>query len=94
MPAVPVTVRADLTDAQWKLLEPLLPRGRKRGVRPSGAGRSSQSLLVTISPAFCATPQYRGIADIVSPPPGAAGLGTIAGGPVRDDSDGVRGGPR
>ena len=31
MPTVPVTGRFDLTDAQWAVLEPLLPRGRKPG---------------------------------------------------------------
>ena len=33
MPTVPVTGRADLTDAQWAVLEPLLPRGNKPGRR-------------------------------------------------------------
>ena len=33
MPTVPVTGRADLTDAQWAVLEPLLPRGKKPGRR-------------------------------------------------------------
>jgi transposase len=28
---LPVTARADLTDAQWAVLEPLLPKGRKSG---------------------------------------------------------------
>jgi transposase len=28
---IPVTARADLTDAQWAVLEPLLPKGRKPG---------------------------------------------------------------
>lgn len=31
MPTVPVTCRFDLTDAQWAVLEPLLPRGKKPG---------------------------------------------------------------
>jgi transposase len=31
VPTVPVTGGADLTDAQWRVLEPLLPRGTKRG---------------------------------------------------------------
>lgn len=31
MPTVPVTGRFDLTDAQWAVLEPLLPRGKKPG---------------------------------------------------------------
>jgi transposase len=31
MPTVPVTGRADLTDAHWMVLEPLLPRGKKPG---------------------------------------------------------------
>ena len=31
MPTVPVTGRADLSDAQWKVLEPLLPCGMKPG---------------------------------------------------------------
>jgi transposase len=31
VPTVPVTGRADLTDAQWAVLEPLLPRGKKPG---------------------------------------------------------------
>lgn len=34
MPAVPVTCRADLTDTQWAVLEPLLPRGKKPGRPP------------------------------------------------------------
>jgi transposase len=33
VPTVPVTGRADLTDAQWAVLEPLLPRGKKPGWR-------------------------------------------------------------
>ena len=33
MPTVPVTGRADLTDAQWTVLERLLPRGKKPGRR-------------------------------------------------------------
>ncbi|MEU8585804.1 ANTAR domain-containing protein [Streptomyces sp. NPDC048664] len=28
--------RGDLTDEQWALLEPLLPKGARRGGRPSG----------------------------------------------------------
>jgi transposase len=31
VPTVPVCGRADLTDAQWAVLEPLLPRGKKPG---------------------------------------------------------------
>ena len=31
MPTVPVSGRADLTDAQWAVLEPLLPVGKKPG---------------------------------------------------------------
>jgi transposase len=31
VPAVPVSGRADLTGAQWAVLEPLLPRGKKPG---------------------------------------------------------------
>jgi transposase len=31
MPTVPVSGRADLSDAQWAVLEPLLPRGKKPG---------------------------------------------------------------
>jgi transposase len=31
VPTVPVTGRFDLTDAQWAVLEPLLPRGKKPG---------------------------------------------------------------
>jgi transposase len=31
VPTVPVSGRADLTDAQWAVLEPLLPRGQKPG---------------------------------------------------------------
>jgi transposase len=33
VPTVPVTGRADLTDAQWAVLEPLLPAGKKPGRR-------------------------------------------------------------
>ena len=39
MPTVPVTGRADLTDAQWAVLEPLLPRGKKPGRPPAWAKR-------------------------------------------------------
>ena len=39
MPAVPVTGRADLTDAQWAVLEPLLPRGVKPGRPPKWTKR-------------------------------------------------------
>jgi transposase len=31
VPTVPASGRADLTDAQWAVLEPLLPRGKKPG---------------------------------------------------------------
>jgi transposase len=31
VPTVPVTGRFDLTDAQWAVLEPLLPRGKRPG---------------------------------------------------------------
>ena len=34
VPTVPVTGRADLTDTQWKVQEPLLPRGNKPGRPP------------------------------------------------------------
>jgi transposase len=34
-----VTERADLTDAQWAVLEPLLPRGRKPGRPPTRTKR-------------------------------------------------------
>jgi transposase len=34
-----VTGRADLTDAQWAVLEPLLPRGTKRGRPPKWTKR-------------------------------------------------------
>lgn len=34
METIPVTGRADLTDAQWAVLEPLLPKGRKPGRPP------------------------------------------------------------
>jgi transposase len=33
MPTVPVSGRADLSDAQWAVLEPLLPKGKKPGRR-------------------------------------------------------------
>ena len=39
MPTVPVTGRFDLTDAQWAVLEPLLPRGKKPGRPPTWARR-------------------------------------------------------
>lgn len=34
MATLAVTARADLTDAQWAVLEPLLPRGKKPGRPP------------------------------------------------------------
>ena len=39
MATLAVTARADLTDAQWAVLEPLLPRGRKPGRPPKQAKR-------------------------------------------------------
>jgi transposase len=39
VPTVPVTGRADLADAQWAVLEPLLPRGRKPGRPPKWTRR-------------------------------------------------------
>ena len=39
MPTVPVTGRADLTDAQWETLEPLLPRVKKPGRPPTWTKR-------------------------------------------------------
>ncbi|PPJ36424.1 IS5/IS1182 family transposase [Nocardia nova] len=39
MTRVAVTRRADLTDAQWRRLEPLLPRGRKAGRPPKWTKR-------------------------------------------------------
>ena len=39
MDTLAVTGRADLTDAQWAVLEPLLPRGRKPGRPPAWTKR-------------------------------------------------------
>ena len=39
VPTLAVTGRADLTDAQWAVLEPLLPRGKKPGRPPDGRRR-------------------------------------------------------
>ena len=39
MATLAVTERADLTDAQWAVLEPLLPRGRKPGRPPKWTKR-------------------------------------------------------
>jgi transposase len=39
VPTAPVTGRADLTDAQWAVLEPLLPRGKKPGRPPTWSRR-------------------------------------------------------
>lgn len=39
MATIPVTRRFDLTDAQWAVLEPLLPRGRKSGRPPKWTKR-------------------------------------------------------
>jgi transposase len=36
---LPVTARADLTDAQWAVLEPLLPKGKKPGRPPKWSKR-------------------------------------------------------
>jgi transposase len=36
---IPVTARADLTDGQWALLEPLLPKGKKSGRPPKWSKR-------------------------------------------------------
>lgn len=39
MDTIPVTARADLTDAQWAVLEPLLPKGKKAGRPPKWTKR-------------------------------------------------------
>ena len=39
MASVAVTARADLTDAQWAVLEPLLPRGKRAGRPPKWTKR-------------------------------------------------------
>ena len=39
MATLAVTGRADLTDAQWAVLEPVLPRGRKPGRPPERTKR-------------------------------------------------------
>lgn len=39
MDTIAVTARADLTDAQWAVLEPLLPKGRKSGRPPKWTKR-------------------------------------------------------
>ena len=39
MATLAVTARADLTDAQWAVLEPLLPRGKKPGRPPERTKR-------------------------------------------------------
>jgi transposase len=36
---IPVTARADLTDEQWVVLEPFLPRGKKLGRPPTWSKR-------------------------------------------------------
>ena len=39
MDTIPVAARADLTDAQWAVLEPLLPKGKKPGRPPKWTKR-------------------------------------------------------
>ena len=39
MDTLPVTARADLTDGQWAVLEPLLPKGRRSGRPPKWTKR-------------------------------------------------------
>lgn len=39
LPALPAGARGDLTDRQWRLLEPLLPRGKKPGGPPKWTKR-------------------------------------------------------
>ncbi|WP_158642338.1 MULTISPECIES: transposase [Actinomadura] len=39
MPSVPIGARKDLTDRQWRVLEPLLPDGRGRGRPPKWSRR-------------------------------------------------------
>ena len=39
MDTLPVTARADLTDGQWAVLEPLLPKGKKPGRPPKWTRR-------------------------------------------------------
>nr|WP_310971599.1 MULTISPECIES: transposase [unclassified Amycolatopsis] len=39
MPSLAATGRADLTDAQWAILEPLLPVGKKPGRPPTWTKR-------------------------------------------------------
>ena len=42
VPTVPVTGRADLTDTQWKVQEPLLPHGKKPGRPPTWSSPARQ----------------------------------------------------
>jgi hypothetical protein len=43
---IPVTARADLTDAQWAVLEPLLPKGKRPGRPPKWSKRYEATVHV------------------------------------------------
>ena len=78
MATLAVTGRADLTDAQWAVLEPLLPRGKKPGRPPE---RTKRQLIDGIrwrtrtgAPWRDVPPGLRAVADGLRPvPPLAAG---------------------
>jgi transposase len=66
-----VTGRADLTDAQWEILEPLLPRGKKPG-RPRKYAR--RQLIDGIRWRVRAGVPWRDVPDRYGPWPSAYGL--------------------
>ena len=71
MPTVPVTGRFDLTDAQWAVLEPLLPRGKKPG-RP--VTWTKRQLIDGIRWRVRAGSPWRDVPDRYGPWPSVYGL--------------------
>jgi transposase len=71
VPTVPVTGRFDLTDAQWAVLEPLLPRGKKPG-RP--VTWTKRQLIDGIRWRVRAGSPWRDVPDRYGPWPSVYGL--------------------
>ena len=87
MATLAVTGRADLSDAQWAVLEPQLPRGKKPGRPPD---RTKRQLIDGIrwrtrtgAPWRDVPPGLRAMADGLRPVPPLAAERDLAGDPDR-----------
>ncbi len=92
MATLAVTGRADLTDAQWAVLEPLLPRGRKPGRPPEWTKTAAHQRDPVAGPGRCAVAGRAAglwaVADGVWPVPPLAAQRHLAGDPDRPAGQG------